>query len=67
MNRVTLSLERFSLTPALSRWERGNYSQVVGNGNDQSRFIVPMHAKKLETGLFVNRNVRASCLARLTN
>jgi hypothetical protein len=29
MNRTRFSFERFSLTPALSRWERENYRQMV--------------------------------------
>jgi hypothetical protein len=29
MNRTRFSFERFSLTPALSRWERENRRQVV--------------------------------------
>jgi hypothetical protein len=34
--------ERFSLTPALSRRERENYSPMVCNDGRTSRFIVPM-------------------------
>jgi hypothetical protein len=30
MNRTRFSFERFSLTPALSRWERGNDRLMVG-------------------------------------
>jgi hypothetical protein len=29
MNGTRFSFERFSLTPALSRWERENYRQMV--------------------------------------
>jgi len=29
MNRMTLSSERLSLTPALSHWERGNYRPTI--------------------------------------
>jgi hypothetical protein len=32
MNRMAFSFERFSLTPALSRWERENNIPIFGNG-----------------------------------
>jgi hypothetical protein len=50
MNRIKFSLERFSLTPALSRWERENYSPMVGDGRRLHRFMVPMHSKKSKGG-----------------
>jgi hypothetical protein len=30
-----LLFEQFSLTPALSRWERGNHRQMVCDANNQ--------------------------------
>ncbi len=45
MNRMTFSFERLSLTPALSRWARGNYAPMVSNGGRLQRFMDPMHAK----------------------
>jgi hypothetical protein len=38
MNRVTFLLGQFSLTPALSRWERGNRRPMVGDDNGGFEF-----------------------------
>ena len=35
MSLIKILFEQFSLTPALSRWERENNRQKVGNANDR--------------------------------
>ena len=39
MNRMSFSFKRFSLTPALSRWERGNCPPIIGNDKWLRRFV----------------------------
>ncbi len=55
---MTFSVERLSLTPALSRGERGNCPPMVGNGGRMLRFMVSMHARKIERGPFMSPNHR---------